>query len=213
MIEIDQPQINLDRSPDAAPPNTGAPVSTEEAVLAVTSPEQEADSLAYQRAEFEKYKKRARKEIEDHELKAREAILSDFLEVADNLERAIASWKEGDKKDAKSVQDGVDLVLRLFRSKLERYSVTAIDSRGKPFDPHMHHAVSQTPSTEAIPGTVLHEVQKGYWMGGRLLRPATVVVASAPASATEASTSDDEQGTGDGVGGDWHGYQRNRRSQ
>ena len=211
MIETDEPRIDVDRSPDTASPGTGAPVSTEDAVLSVTSPEQQADSLAYQRAEFEKYRKRVRKEIEDHELKAREAILSDFLEVADNLERAIASWKEGDKKDAKSVQDGVDLVLRLFRSKLERYSVTAIDSRGKPFDPHMHHAVSQTPSTEAAPGTVLHEVQKGYWMGGRLLRPATVVVASAPASTAEASASDDDQATGDGVGGDWHGYQRNRR--
>jgi hypothetical protein len=106
--------------------------------------------------------------------------VSDFLEVADNLERAITSWKEGDKKDVQSVLTGVDLVLRLFRSKLERWSVTVLDSKGKPFDPYVHHAVSQVPSANVTPGTVLHEVQKGYWMGERLLRPASVVVASAP---------------------------------
>ena len=148
------------------------------------------------------------KEMEDHELKEREAILSDFLDVADNLERAVASWKEGGKKDAKSVRDGVELVLRLFRSKLDRYAVTAIESEGKPFDPHVHHAVSQVPSTEAIPGTVLHEVQKGYWMGERLLRPASVVVASAPAA--ETNTANEGLGTGGESGGDWHGYQRTR---
>lgn len=188
-----------------------APVSTEESALAVTSPEQQADSLAFQKAEFEKYRKRVRKEIEDHELKTREAILSDFLEVADNLERAIASWKEGDEKDIQSVKEGVELVLHLFRSKLERYAVTVLDAKDQPFDPHVHHAVSQSPSTKAKPGTVLHEVQKGYWMGDHLLRPAFVVVASPPATPEEDHSPDAESGTGDGVGGDWHGYQRNRR--
>jgi molecular chaperone GrpE len=166
--------------------------------------------LESQATEFEKYRKRVRKEIEDHELTAREAIVSDFLEVADNLERAIASWKEGDKQDAKSVQDGVRLVLRLFRSKLDRYAVTAIEAEGKPFDPRLHHAVSQAPSAEAVPGTVLHEVQKGYWMGERLLRPAIVVVASTPQAAADASDSAEERGTGGQSASDWHGYRRNR---
>jgi molecular chaperone GrpE len=122
----------------------------------------------------------------------------------------MTSWKEGDKKDIQSVLTGVDLVLRLFRSKLERWSVTVLDSKGKPFDPHVHHAVSQMPSANVTPGTVLHEVQKGYWMGERLLRPASVVVASAPETSAESSTTDEEQGTGGESGGDWHGYQRTR---
>jgi len=208
MIDNQEPRPNLDRSLDATPPESGRPISVEEAVLAVTSPEQQADSLAFQKAEFEKYKKRERKEMEEHELKAREEIMSDFLEVADNLERAITSWKDGDKKDVQSVLTGVDLVLRLFRSKLERWSVTVLDSKGKPFDPYVHHAISQVPSPNVTPGTVLQEVQKGYWMGERLLRPASVVVASAPAS--EASASDEGPGTGGEAGGDWHGYQRTR---
>jgi len=207
MIDNQEPRPNLDRSLDATPPESGRPISVEEAVLAVTSPEQQADSLAFQKAEFEKYKKRERKEMEEHELKAREEIVCDFLEVADNLERAITSWNESDKKDVQSVLSGVDLVLRLFRSKLERWSVTVLDSKGKPFDPYVHHAVSQLPSPNVLPGTVLQEVQKGYWMGERLLRPASVVVASAPVPATG---DNEATGTGGEAGGDWHGYQRTR---
>jgi molecular chaperone GrpE len=148
--------------------------------------------------------------MEEHELRAREEIVGDFLEVADNLERAISSWKEGDKKDVQSVLTGVDLVLRLFRSKLERWAVTVLDSKGKPFDPYVHHAVSQVPSANVTPGTVLHEVQKGYWMGERLLRPASVVVASAPETSPDNGASNETQGTGGEAGGDWHGYQRTR---
>jgi molecular chaperone GrpE len=131
-------------------------------------------------AEFDNYKKRARKDVAEHEVRAREAVLRDFLEIADNLERAIGSWKEGGEQDIKSVQNGVDLVLRLFKSKLERYSVTAIEAKGQPFDPRVHDAISQAPSADATPGTVLHELQKGYRVGEKLLRPAVVVVAVAP---------------------------------
>jgi molecular chaperone GrpE len=208
MIDTQESRFNLARPPDTSPPGVDGPSWAEEAVAAVPPPEPQAAGLEDPAAEFDKYRKRVRKEMEGHELRAREAILSDFLEVADNLERAIASWKEGDKKDAKSVRDGVDLVLRLLRSKLERYSVTAIETKGKPFDPRVHHAVSQAPSTDATPGTVLHEVQKGYWMGERLLRPAVVVVASTPAS--ESSASDQERHTSDEPTSEWHGYRRNR---
>jgi molecular chaperone GrpE len=211
MIETHEPQpLNFDRALDAAPPGADGSACAEEVELALPGPEQQANGLEAQKTDFEKYRQRVRKEIEDHELKVRATILADFLEVADNLERAIASWKEGDKKDAKSVQDGVDLVLRLFRSKLERYAVTAIEAKGKPFDPRVHHAVAQAPSTDTTPGTVLHEVQKGYWMGERLLRPASVVVASAPTTASEVSASHEEQGTAGESASEWQGYRRNR---
>jgi molecular chaperone GrpE len=210
MIANQESRFNLDRPPDGAPPGIDC-AACAEAAATVPCPEEQVDSLQAQRIAFEKDRKRERKEMADHELTAREAILSDFLEVADNLERAIASWKEGDKHDVKSVQEGVDLVLRLFRSKLDRYAVTAIEAKGKPFDPRVHHAVSQAPTTEMTPGTVLQEVQKGYWMGERLLRPASVVVATAPETASEASASEEDRGSGGESISEWHGYQRNRR--
>ena len=142
-------------------------------------------------AEFDNFKKRTRKDIAEHETRAREAVLRDFLEIADNLERAIGSWQEGGEQDIKSVQSGVELVLRLFKSKLERYSVTAVDAQGQAFDPRVHDAISQLASTEAKPGTVLRELQKGYRVGDRLLRPAVVVVAVAPPAPKSAAGGSD----------------------
>jgi len=122
-----------------------------------------------------------RKEVTEHEVKAREAVLREFLEIADNLERAVSSWKEGEQKDVKSVQDGVDLVLRLFKSKLERHSVTAIEAKGPALRPARARRDFASPQRRCVPRTVLHELQKGYRVGERLLRPALVVVAKSAA--------------------------------
>ena len=154
--------------------------SVEELTPGAPSLEQKLAALEAEKADLENYKKRLHREMGEHEARAREAILRDFLEVADNLERAILSWKKGGENDLKSIREGVDMVLRLFKSKLERHAVMPIEAKGQPFDPRLHHAISQVPSTEAAPGTVLHEAQKGYRAGERLLRPAAVVVASAP---------------------------------
>jgi molecular chaperone GrpE len=128
-------------------------------------------------ADFENYKKRVRKEQAESESKARESVLRDVLEVADNLERA-ASVSE--TADFKSLQKGIELVNRLFQGKLERHEVRAFESKGQPFDPRIHDAVSQVPTADAPPGSVVSEIQKGYRIGDRLLRPALVVVAVAP---------------------------------
>jgi molecular chaperone GrpE (heat shock protein) len=209
MTETHEP-LNLDLVTNAGLA-THDPDFAEEAETPMPDPQPEVAARAAYEAEFESYRRRVRKELDEHEVRAREAILLDFLEVADNLERATAAWKEGGVKTLKSVQDGIDSVLHHFRSKLARYAVTAIEAEGKPFDPRVHHAVSQSTSTDTMPGTVLHEVHKGYLMDGRLLRPAAVVVAAAPAKASEADASDEDRGTGDDPASDWHGYQRNRR--
>jgi molecular chaperone GrpE len=130
-------------------------------------------------AEFENFKKRVRREQSEAEVKSRETVLRDILEVIDNLERAV-SFSEA--SDPKALQQGVQLVLRLFQSKLERYDVKAFESKGQPFDPRVHDAISQVPTADAPPGAVVNEVQKGYRIGERLLRPAMVAVAVAPPS-------------------------------
>jgi len=209
MTEACQPPDH-DQASDARLAIDGAAIAEEARPSCPASQTEAATREAYE-VEFENYRRRVLKEMGDREARARETIFLDFLEVADNLERAIAAWKKGGAKSHKSVKDGIDSVLRLFRSKLESYAVTAIEAEGKPFDPRQHHAVSQSISADVKPGTVLHEVQKGYWMDGRLLRPAAVVVATAPATAPEVGTSDEAQGTGGESGGQWHGYQRNRR--
>ena len=160
-------------------PGPGAPAgSPEQRIAALETERNEArDRMLRVAADFENYKKRVRKEQADSEAKVRESILRDVLEVADNLERA-ASVDE--RADFKSLQKGIELVNRLFQGKLERLDVRAFESKGQPFDPRVHDAVSQQPTAEVPPGSVVSEIQKGYRIGDRLLRPALVVVAVAP---------------------------------
>lgn len=161
--------------------------SPEERITALEAEKLELrDRMLRIAAEFENWKKRARREQTDAENKVRENVLRDMLEVIDNLERASAAWTG--TPDPQGVQQGVMLVLRMFHSKLERYDVKPLEAKGQPFDPRLHDAISQVPSGEVPPGTVLSELQKGYKIGERLLRPASVVVAVAPPS-----------GAGDGV--------------
>jgi molecular chaperone GrpE len=82
---------------------------------------------------------------------------------------------------------GVALVLRVFQSKLERYNVKAFASRGEPFDPRLHEAISRVPTAEVPAGSVAVELQRGYRIGDKLLRPAMVSVAVAPASSEQAT--------------------------
>jgi len=170
-----------------AEPAAALPEATpEERITALEAEKAELrDRMLRIAAEFENYKKRARKEQSDSEAKVRESVLRDMLEVMDNLERATAAT--GGTADLQSVQQGIALVLRLFAQKLERYDVKPLDAKGKPFDPRLHEAISQAPSAELPPGTVLAELQKGYKVGERLLRPASVVVAIAAPGAAPAN--------------------------
>ena len=131
-------------------------------------------------ADFENWKKRARKEQTDSVAQAREAVLRDMLEVVDNLERATAQTGGG-QVDGAAVLKGVSLVLRLFQQKLERYEVKPFEAAGQPFDPRVHEAISRVENANVPSGSVAAELQKGYKVGDRLLRPAMVSVSTGPA--------------------------------
>jgi molecular chaperone GrpE len=158
-----------EKRPEASPEDRVAALETEKAEL--------RDRMLRIAAEFENWKKRSRREQTEAESKGKEAVLRDMLEVADNLERASAAASGADPQ---SIQQGLQLVLRMFASKLERHDVKPIEAKGSAFDPRLHDAISQVPTPEVAPGTVISELQKGYKIGERLLRPATVVVAIAP---------------------------------
>jgi molecular chaperone GrpE len=206
MTQDDQ-QTNGSNGEEPAPAEpAGAPSvpgSPEERIAALEAEKQDLrDRMLRIAAEFDNWKKRSRREQTDAESKARESVLRDMLEVIDNLERATASWQTG-PVDAQAIQQGVQLVLRQGHSKLERHDVKAIEAKGKAFDPRVHDAISQVPSADVAAGTVLSELQKGYRIGDRLLRPASVVVAIAPptpGSGSEAAGKGVEPGDSDGGG-------------
>ena len=192
-VDIDLSQTSDNPSPETPSANATLPAPTPEERIALLEAEkaETKDRMLRIAADFENWKKRARKDQTDGESRAKEAVLRDFLEVVDNLERATASFADGKESDVKSVRDGVELVLRQFRSKLDRYQVKVVETLGQPFDPRLHEAISQAPSADAKPGSVLHELQKGYTIGERLLRPAMVVVATAAPAAKPADTNGD----------------------
>jgi molecular chaperone GrpE len=138
------------------------------------------DQLLRVAADFDNYRKRSRREIQEAERRAREDFLRDMLPVFDNLERA--TQHAGTAQDVKSLADGIGMVMRMFGDTLGRLGVERVSAVGQPFDPALHEAVQQLETSEYPPGAVAAEVQAGYRMGDRLVRPAMVVVAKPPSS-------------------------------
>jgi len=173
-------------TPEPSPELQIPAATAEERVAALQAERDEIkDRMLRIAADFENWKKRSRKEQTDGETRVREQVLKDMLEVVDNLERATSAYVENGSVDGASVLKGVNLVLRLFQTKLERYNVKPFDAKGQPFDPRVHEAISQVATADVPPGTVANELQKGYRIGDKLLRPAIVSVATAPAKPEE----------------------------
>ena len=161
---------------DGAPQALPAETAEERLISLAAERDEIKDRMLRIAAEFENYKKRARKEQTDAVSQAREALLRDMLEVVDNLERAQAG--AGAAVDGAAIQKGVSLVLRLFQQKLERYEVKPFEAAGQPFDPRVHEAISRVENAQVAAGSVAAELQKGYRIGERLLRPAMVSVST-----------------------------------
>ena len=133
-------------------------------------------------ADFDNFRKRSRKELEDTRKAGREELLKDLLPVFDNLERAMTSAERA--TEVKPVSDGLKMVLRQFTDTLGRSGITKVPTVGTLFDPGLHEAIQQVESDEHLAGTVVAEVQPGYLQGERLVRAAMVVVAK-PKPTTE----------------------------
>ena len=131
-------------------------------------------------AEFENYKKRAEREMQDFRKYANEALLKEFLPIVDNLELAVHS-ANNDSPVNNSIIKGVDLTLKEILKIFEKFNVKTIDSLQKSFDPVYHQAVLQEETEEHPDNLVIKELQKGYMIHDRLLRPAMVVVSKAKA--------------------------------
>ena len=133
------------------------------------------DQLLRIAADFDNYKKRSRRELGDAVKVAREDLLRELLPVFDNLERASAH--AGTATDTKALADGISMVQRQFLDVLGKLGIERVQATGQPFDPAVHEAVQHLETDEFPPGVVAAELQAGYRLGDRVLRPALVVVA------------------------------------
>ncbi|MFH1976635.1 MAG: nucleotide exchange factor GrpE [Pseudomonadota bacterium] len=132
-------------------------------------------------AEFENYKKRSAREMIEFRKYANESLITELLTVVDNIERAISTSSSDDQANI-CIIEGVSLTLKEILKVFDNFGVTPIESLCKTFDPNFHQAVMQEESEEHPDNTVIAELQKGYMIHDRLLRPSMVVVSKSKAT-------------------------------
>jgi molecular chaperone GrpE len=129
-------------------------------------------------AEMENVRKRAQRDVESAHRFAVERFAADIAEVRDTLELGIAASSTA--ADAASLVEGMSATLRMIDKAFEKAGIAVIDPAGEAFNPELHEAMVTQPSADQEPGTILHVVQKGFTLNGRLIRPARVIIARAP---------------------------------
>ncbi len=136
------------------------------------------DKLLRLHAEFENFKKRSLKEKQQFLKFANESLIYELINILDNFERAFESANKMD--DFKSLHQGVEMILKQIHQLLEKNGVKKIECVGKAFDPAEQEAIAHIETDKYSENTVVEEVQKGYLLEDRLIRPAVVKVAKKP---------------------------------
>jgi len=169
-VEEGQAETTATEAPVAEPQDEAAKLAEQIAAL--------QQDLLYARAETQNVTRRKDKEIADAHAYAATKFARDILSVADNLGRALASLSEEQRADEaiKPLLTGLEATERELMSVFERHGITRIAAIGLPLDPNQHQAMLEIPSDKES-GTIVQEMQAGYMMKDRLLRPAMVGVA------------------------------------
>lgn len=136
------------------------------------------DQVLRAQADVQNIRRRAEQDVSKARKFALERFAEELLPVVDNLERGLDS-AQNDNADVKVIREGVELTLSSFMNVLKKFNVESIDPQGEPFDPQVHQAMTMVENDNVEPNTVLHVMQKGYQLNGRLVRPAMVMVSKA----------------------------------
>jgi len=146
------------------------------------------NTLVRRQADFENYRKRIEREREQERRRAVEALVERLLPVLDAFDRALAAPETLGQAEYRK---GVELIQRQLWDALSKQGLARIESTGKEFNPHFHHAIERVETNEHAEGVVIEELQPGYLFHEHVLRPAMVRVATAPEpKSAHASTRD-----------------------
>lgn len=132
-------------------------------------------------AELDNYRRRVSREIEQAAKFSVQPLVHDILPALDNLQRTIQAAEQSG--NIENLLAGLRMVMKQFDEIFAKHHAVPIDAVGQPFDPNLHSALTQVPTAEHPPMTVLQEVERGYRMHDRVVRPARVVVSCAPPEA------------------------------
>jgi len=176
MTDEEMDSLSGDAEYESAPKDKGAGETAVEELK--KSLDEANDKYIRLYADFENFKKITARNKEELLKYANKDIITDILTVVDHLELALLHARDNGPSD--SLAEGVQLTLKELMSVLEKYGVASIDAMGKPFDPTVHHAMSQIESEDAEENTVVKEFRKGYMLKERVIRAALVGVAVRP---------------------------------
>jgi molecular chaperone GrpE len=127
-------------------------------------------------AELDNFRKRTARMRTDVREETLRDVLLQVAPVLDNLRRAL----DQETEDADVLKQGIELIYSQFSGALDGYGLKGIDAIDQPFDPNMHEAMLEVEDAERAPGTVMQEMEKGYMLNGKVVRPARVIVSKAP---------------------------------
>jgi|TARA_B100000959_G_scaffold267807_1_gene311723 molecular chaperone GrpE len=141
------------------------------------------DRLLRLTADYENFRKRAQREKNEARQFANQHLLEKQLPILDNFEMALTAAENADS----AIRDGIQMIYDQFHDVLKDVGVEKVDAEGELFDPNLHEAISQQETVDIEEGTVVEQIQSGYKLNDRLVRPARVVVAKAPESVSEST--------------------------
>jgi molecular chaperone GrpE len=176
---------NLETSETAAAPRPETPPAEAQSAaddpgarLATALAERDANYERFLRsqAELDNFRKRVQRERDEDRRYASLPVVRDLLPVIDNLRRALDAASSAGESG--NLRQGIELVLQQLEGVLTRHGAQAIPAVGQPFDPHLHEAVQQVPSAEHPPMTVIQELERGYTLHERVVRPSKVIVSA-----------------------------------
>ncbi|AFQ45834.1 nucleotide exchange factor GrpE [Desulfosporosinus meridiei] len=147
-----------------------------ELIQAKAKADEHKDHMLRLQAEFDNYRKRTQKEKTEIIKYASERLISELLPVLDNFERAASSAQVN--PDFNAFSQGIDMIYRQLQTALNKEGLKAIEAAGQPFDPNLHDAVLRVESDEHPENTVVEELQKGYYLKEKVLRPSMVKVSN-----------------------------------
>jgi molecular chaperone GrpE len=167
-----------DQSPEEAPPAEQTPSVDEQLLQLEKELDEQRDRALRAQAELENVRKRMLREADQLRQYAVSPLVSDLLPLMDNLARAIAAGES--TGNIEELLKGLQMISRSFEETLKRFGVEKISAVGETFDPNKHEALQQVPSPDHEPMQIVQEVETGWQLHDRVIRPSKVIVSSGP---------------------------------
>jgi len=168
-----------DLEPKAAGGNDALTLA-EQLQAAITERDQYKDKWARAMADLENFRKRVYREMDDERKYQAAPMLKSMLPIFDGLDRAVSAAAQS--KNFDDLLNGVQMTIKQIETAIASQGIKRIVAEGQPFDPNLHEAISQVASADVPPMTVLNDVERGYTLHDRVIRPSKVIVSIAPPS-------------------------------